>query len=128
MIKWKLYERTEDDLEKFIVRLGMNGIKARMKADGTVVGRLSRSNPDYADNLNWIKREAQVNNWELTMDGVVKSVTFKLAERPVNESDDDFARSNRPQIYRYYEDNETPIEEFVKHVHSAEHEIEDIFI
>jgi hypothetical protein len=64
----------------------MNGIKARMKADGTVVGRLSRSNPDYADNLTWIKREAQVNNWELTMDGVGKSVTFKLAERPVNES------------------------------------------
>jgi hypothetical protein len=83
MIKWKLYkeaaERTEDDLEKFIVRLGMNGIKARMKADGTVVGRLSRSNPDYSDNLNWIKREAQVNNWELTMDGDGLSVAFKLA-------------------------------------------------
>ena len=60
------------------------------------------------------------------------SITFKLVGGRVNEadeeSDDDFARSNRPQIYRYYEDNETPIEEFVKHVHSAEQEIEDIFI
>lgn len=46
----------------------------------------------------------------------------------MNESDDGFARSNRPQIYRYYDDDETPIEEFVKHVHSVEHEIEDIFI
>ena len=79
-------ESTEDDLEKFIVRLGMNGIKARMKADGTVVGRLSRTNPDYADNLNWIKRVAQGNNWEFTMDGVGKSVMFKLAGGQVNES------------------------------------------
>ena len=50
--------------------------------------------------------------------------TFKLARNQVNEADDEeytFARSNRPQIYRYYDDNETPIEEFVKHVHSAEH-------
>ena len=115
MIKWKLYkeavERTEDDLEKYIVRLGMNGIKARMKADGTVVGRLSRSNPDYSDNLTWIKREAQVNNWELTMDGDGKSIVFKLAERFVNEADeeDSFTRSDRPQIYRYYDDDETPL-------------------
>lgn len=58
--------------------------------------------------------------------------TFKLTGGQVNEadeeSDDGFTRSNRPQIYRYYDDDETPIEEFVKHVHSAEHEIEDIFI
>ena len=53
---------------------------------------------------------------------------YKEAVEADEESDDDFARSNRPQIYRYYEDNETPIEEFVKHVHSAEQEIEDIFI
>jgi len=53
------------------------------------------------------------------------SITFKLAGGQVNEADeefdDDFTRSNRPQIYRYYEDDETPIEEFVDHVHSAEH-------
>ena len=51
--------------------------------------------------------------------------TFKLAGGQVNEadeeSDDDFANSNRPRIYRWYDDDETPIEEFVDHVHSVEH-------
>lgn len=56
--------------------------------------------------------------------------TFKLAGTGMNESDeeDSFTRSDRPQIYRYYDDDETPLEDFVKHVHSAEQEIEDIFI
>ena len=53
---------------------------------------------------------------------------YKETVEADEESDDDFARSNRPQIYRYYDDDETPMEEFVKHVHSAEQEIEDIFI
>ena len=49
----------------------------------------------------------------------------------VNESDekeDTFTRSKIPQIYKYYADDVTPVEEFVKHVHSTEHMIEDIFI
>ena len=59
---------------------------------------------------------------------MIKWRIYKEAVEADEESDDDFARSNRPQIYRYYDDDETPIEEFVKHVHSAEQEIEDIFI
>ena len=57
--------------------------------------------------------------------------TFKLAGGQVNEGDekeDTFTRSKRPQIYKYYADDVTPVEEFVKHVHSTEHMIEDIFI
>lgn len=51
------------------------------------------------------------------------SITFKMVGGAVNESDeeDSFTRSDRPQIYRYYDDDETPLEDFVKHVHSAEH-------
>lgn len=58
------------------------------------------------------------------------SFTFKLAGGAVNESDeeDGFTRSDRPQVYRYYDDDETPLEDFVKHIHSVEQEIEDIFI
>lgn len=58
------------------------------------------------------------------------TLIFPDIANQINESDeeDSFTRSDRPQIYRYYDDDETPIEEFVKHVHSAEHEIEDIFI
>lgn len=58
------------------------------------------------------------------------SITFKMVGGAVNESDedDDFANSDRPQIYRYYDDDETPLEDFVKHVHSVEQDIEDTFI
>ena len=51
------------------------------------------------------------------------SFTFELVRTGVNESDegDSFTRSDRPQVYRYYDDDETPLEEFVDHVHSAEH-------
>ena len=58
------------------------------------------------------------------------SITFKMVGGAVNESDeeDSFTRSDRPQIYKYYDDDETPIEEFVKKVRDAEQMVEDIFI
>ena len=57
--------------------------------------------------------------------------TFKLTGNQVNESDekeDTFTKSKIPQIYKYYADDVTPIEKFVKKVRDAEQLVEDIFI
>lgn len=57
--------------------------------------------------------------------------TFKLAENQVNEADekeDTFTRSKIPQIYKYYADDVTSVEKFVKKVRDAEQLVENIFI
>lgn len=103
------------------------GWKSGGKPDGSVVG----NSEDYVSPDGKVAM-SYYESFGVTSHDNSYYITFKLTGGQVNEadgeSDDDFTRSNRPQIYRYYEDNETPIEEFVKHVHSAEQEIEDIFI
>ena len=55
--------------------------------------------------------------------------TFKLAESPVNESDEwDNWNNAEPMIYKYYADNPTPMDEFVDCVRTKERELEDIII
>lgn len=96
------------------------GWKSGGKPDGSVVG----NSEDYVSPDGKVAM-SYYESFGVTSNDNSYYITFKLTGGQVNESDgesnDDFTRSNRPQIYRYYEDNETPIEEFVKHVRSAEH-------
>lgn len=56
-------------------------------------------------------------------------ITFKLAEGPMNESDEWADWNNaEPMIYKYYADDPTPMDEFVDCVRTKEQELEDIII
>lgn len=100
------------------------GWKSGGKPDGSVVG----NSEDYVSPDGKVAM-SYYESFGVTSHDNSYYITFKLVEQ-ANESDeeDSFTRSDRPQIYRYYDDDETPLEDFVKHIHSAEHEIEDIFI
>lgn len=59
------------------------------------------------------------------------TLIFPDIANQMNESDEKeytFTRSKRPQIHKYFADDETSVEEFVKKVRDAEQMVEDIFI
>ena len=56
-------------------------------------------------------------------------ITFKLAESPMNESDEwDDWNDGVPKVYKYHSDDPISPKEFVSIVRSTEHTVEDIFI
>lgn len=54
--------------------------------------------------------------------------TFKLTGGQVVSEGDDFKDSDEPLVYKMYSDEQVPVKEFIDHVYSTEHMIEDIFI